>query len=257
MIVKKGPEQIDKMYAAGRLLAKAMTEVRDRVAPAATTKELDSIARRVIEGGGGIPSFLGYHGSSGSQSAFPGAICASVNEVIVHGIPNSRKLLEGDIVSIDVGVILDGWHADSAATFAVGTVDEEIAELLKITKSSLDAAIEVCLPGNRVSDIGVAVEAVVQSSDFSIVREFVGHGIGRSLHEDPQIANFATGGRGALLEEGMVLAIEPMVNAGVWQTKTLEDGWTVVTADGAPSAHFEHTVAITANGPWVLTALDA
>jgi len=177
--------------------------------------------------------------------------------VIVHGIPNQEPLKEGDVLSVDVGLILDGWHADSAHTYAVGTISSKATRLLDVTKASLEAGIEQCQPGNHLTDISHAVQRVVEHAGFSVVREFVGHGIGRNLHEDPQIPNFGSPGRGPLIEPGMVFAIEPMVNAGGWRTRTLDDGWTVVTADGKLSAHFEHTVAVTPAGPLVLTRLPA
>jgi methionyl aminopeptidase len=209
-------------------------------------RDLDGLADRLIRERGAVPSFLGYRG-------YPGRICASPNEVIVHGIPDDRELVEGDILSVDVGLILDGWHADSACTYPVGEIDPVARKLLEVTEASLEAGIERCRPGLHLSDISHAIESVIVAEGFSVVREFVGHGIGRQLHEDPQVPNFGPPGQGPLLETGMVLAIEPMVNVGGWKTKTLDDGWTVVTLDGSLSAHFEHTVAVTDNGPDVLT----
>ena len=214
-----------------------------------SARDLDTLADRLIRELGGIPSFLGNRG-------YPGRICASPNEIIVHGIPDERVLQEGDILSVDVGLTLDGWHADSAVTHAVGTITPEARRLLEVTEASLAAGIEQCRPGRHLSDVSHAIEKVVVGGGFSVVREFVGHGIGRALHEDPQVPNFGPPGEGPVLEPGMVLAIEPMVNVGGWKTKTLADGWTVVTLDGSLSAHFEHTVAITENGPEVLTRRD-
>ncbi|HYR63985.1 MAG TPA: type I methionyl aminopeptidase [Actinomycetota bacterium] len=250
MIQKKSPEQIEKMLVAGQALADVIAELAKSVAPGVTTRELDGIAERLIRDKDAVPSFLGYRG-------FPGSICASPNNVIVHGIPNDTVLKDGDLLSVDVGLILDGWHADSAHTYPVGTVSPKATRLLDVTKASLEAGIEQCRPGNRLTDISHAVQRVVEHERFAVVREFVGHGIGRNLHEDPQIPNFGAPGRGPAIEAGMVFAIEPMVNAGGWRTKTLDDGWTVVTADGRLSAHFEHTVAVTPAGPLVLTRLPA
>lgn len=247
MIIKKTRSQIEKMERAGRLLAEVIAELGEAVAPGVTLKQLDEMANRSIRLRGGVPSFLGYRG-------FPASICASPNEVVVHGIPSDRVLEDGDIFSADFGLILEGWHADSAFTFAVGEVAPETRRLLEVTVKSLEAGIALCRPGNRLGDVGHAIEAVVEEAGFTVVREFVGHGIGRSLHEDPQVPNFGHPGRGPVLEEGWVLAIEPMVNMGDWRTRILEDGWTVVTADNSLSAHFEHTVAITSDGPKVLTA---
>lgn len=247
MIIKKTPEQIAKMRRAGRALAEVYKEVERSIRPGIDVMDLDKVAERSIRTRGAVPSFLGYKG-------FPGSICASVNEVVVHGIPEKRKLVEGDIFSADIGLILDGWHADCARTYPVGRVRDEAAHLLKVTEASLNAGIEQCRPGNHLSDISHAIQTVVEEAGFSVVREYAGHQIGRQMHEgDVWVSNLGPPGRGPRLEAGMVFAIEPMVNAGGWQTKVLEDGWTVVTADGSLSAHFEHTVAITPEGPFVLT----
>ncbi|HWD07542.1 MAG TPA: type I methionyl aminopeptidase [Actinomycetota bacterium] len=250
MIQKKTPDQILKMLVAGQALAEVIAELATAVAPGVTLLDLDAMAERLIRDRGAVPSFLGYKG-------FPGSICASPNKVIVHGIPDGTVLHEGDVLSVDVGLILDGWHADSAHTYPVGRISAKAVKLLDATKQSLDAGIAQCQPGKRLTDIGHAVQRVVERAGFSVVREFVGHGIGRDLHEDPQIPNFGPPGRGPLIEPGMVFAIEPMVNVGGWRTRTLDDGWTVITADGSLSAHFEHTVAITPEGPLVLTRLPA
>ena len=249
MTHKKSPEEIAAMRRAGVILADTLNRLEEAVRPGVTTMALDALAARTISGAGASASFKGYRG-------FPASICASPNEVIVHGIPGPRRLEEGDIVSVDVGVFYQGWHADSAWTFPVGDIDAGAAELLKVTEASLDAAIEQCEVGNRLGDVGYAVEQMATSAGFSIVREYAGHGIGRELHEDLWVANFGPPGRRELLTAGMTLAIEPMVNAGGRATKTLDDGWTVVTADGSLSAHFEHTVAITPEGHQVLTRRD-
>jgi methionyl aminopeptidase len=247
MISRKSAKELDKMRRAGRALAEVHTELAEAVAPGVRIKDLDDLADKLIRERGGVPSFLGYRG-------YPGRICASVNEVIVHGIPDDRVLEDGDILSIDVGLTVDGWHADSAVTHGVGTITDEAERLLDVTQRSLEAGIDQCRAGGRLSDISHAIESLVVGEGFSVVREFVGHGIGRALHEDPQVPNFGPPGEGPVLQPGLVLAIEPMVNVGGWKTKTLSDGWTVVTLDGSLSAHFEHTVAVTDNGPEVLTA---
>ena len=234
------------MRRAGIIHAEVMGRLEEALRPGVTTGELDRIARETMESRGATASFLGYRG-------FTGSICASPNHVIVHGIPGDTVVSDGDIISIDVGVYLDGFHVDSACTFPVGEVTAEAAELLKVTEGALDAAIAQCRPGSRLGDVGHAVEQTAEGAGFSIVREYVGHGVGRSLHEDPQIPNYGPPGRREVLAPGMTLAIEPMVNAGGAATKALSDGWTVVTADGSLSAHFEHTVAITPDGHEVLT----
>jgi methionyl aminopeptidase len=234
------------MREAGRVTALALRVVGEAVRPGATTKELDVIAEEAIRGEGGVPAFLGYRG-------FPATICAPLNEQVVHGIPGKVRLAEGDILSVDVGAVVDGYYGDAAFTYAVGDVDEETTRLLQATRDALDAGIAACMPGNRLFDVSNAVQRAAEGAGFSVVREYVGHGIGRSMHEEPQVPNFGPVGKGPLLKEGIVLAIEPMVNAGGPEVRSLDDGWTVVTADGAKSAHFEHTVAVTAAGPIVLT----
>lgn len=248
MIVRKTSEQIEAMARSGRVLAEVIREMGEAIRPGVTLKALDEMAERSMRLRGAVPSFLGYRG-------FPASICASPNEMVVHGIPDGRKLKQGDIFSADFGLILDGWHADSAYTFPVGAISEEARQLLEVTQAALAAGIECCHPGHRLGDIGNAIQQIVEGAGFSIVREFVGHGIGRSMHEDPQVPNYGRAGRGPVLEEGWVLAIEPMVTTGGWETKMMDDNWGVVTADGSLSAHFEHTVAVTANGPRVLTGL--
>src|SRR3954464_7910709 len=238
------------MRAAGRLVGQVLTELSAKVAPGVTTADLDAIAEGLIVDAGAIPAFKGYHG-------YPATICASVNEEVIHGIPSGKRVLEaGDVVSIDVGASLAGYYGDSAVTLPVGLVSEEAARLLRVTDESLYKAIEAVKPGGRVSDIGHAVQKHVEAHGFSVVREFVGHGIGQAMHEDPQVPNYGEPGRGPRLAEGMVLAIERMVNAGKPAVKVLADGWTAVTRDASLSAHFEHTVAVTADGPWILTARE-
>ena len=238
------------MRDAGRLVGEVLTELAAHVAPGVTTADLDAMAEARITRAGATPAFKGYHG-------YPATICASINEEVIHGIPSGRRVLnEGDILSIDVGVSLNGYFGDSAVTVPVGQVSEQAAMLLRATEESLFKAIERVRPGGRISDIGNAVQKHVEAHGFSVVREFVGHGIGQRMHEEPQVPNYGEPGRGPRLAEGMVLAIEPMVNAGKASVKVLADGWTAVTKDGSLSAHFEHTVAVTADGPWILTARE-
>ena len=246
MIYKKSPEEIAIMRRGAAIHRETLDKLEASLRPGLTTGELDRIARETIESRGATPSFLGYRG-------FTGSICSSRNDVIVHGIPGEERLEDGDIIAIDVGVYFEGFHVDSAWTFPVGEVTAGAAELLKVTAASLDAAVAQCRPGARLGDIGHAVEQTAESAGFSVVREYVGHGVGRALHEDPQIPNYGPPGRREVLAPGMTLAIEPMVNAGGAGTRALSDGWTVVTADGSLSAHFEHTVAITLDGHEVLT----
>jgi methionyl aminopeptidase len=250
VIVCRSAAELEKMRAAGRLVGEVLTELTARVAPGVTTAELDELAETRIVRAGATPAFKGYHG-------YPATICASINEEVIHGIPSGRRRLnEGDVISIDVGASLDGYYGDSAVTLAVGAVSEEAARLLRVTEESLYKAIAAVKPGGRISDIGHAVQKHVEAYGFSVVREFVGHGIGQRMHEEPQIPNYGEPGRGPRLTEGMVLAIEPMVNAGKAAVKVLGDGWTAVTRDGSLSAHFEHTVAVTADGAWILTARE-
>jgi methionyl aminopeptidase len=250
VIVCRSAAELEKMRTAGRLVGEVLTELTSRIAPGVTTAELDEVAEARIRSAGAIPAFKGYHG-------YPATICASINEEVIHGIPSGRRVLnEGDIVSIDVGASLDGYFGDSAVTLAVGQVSENAATLLRVTEEALYKAIERVRPGARISDIGHAVQQHVEAYGFSVVREFVGHGIGQRMHEEPQVPNYGEPGRGLRLTEGMVLAIEPMVNAGKPAVKVLADGWTAVTRDGSLSAHFEHTVAVTADGPWILTARE-
>lgn len=234
------------MREAGRVTARALRAVGEAVRPGVCTRDLDSIAADVIRDAGAVPSFKDYHG-------FPGSICASVDHEVVHGIPGPRVLEEGSIVSIDIGAIVEGYHGDGAMTFPVGEVSAEAARLLDATRRSLEAGMAHCVEGMRLFDIGHAVQQVAEAAGFSVVREYVGHGIGREMHEEPQVPNFGQAGTGPTLKSGMVLAIEPMINAGTAAVSVLSDGWTVVTADGSLSAHFEHTVAVTGSGPLILT----
>jgi methionyl aminopeptidase len=247
VIVRKSKAEIEIMREAGRVSARALRLVGDAVVAGITTFELDEIAEAAIRADGGIPAFKGYHG-------FPKTLCTSINCQVVHGIPSEMiKLREGDIISVDVGAIVDGYYGDNARTFPVGKISDEATRLLAATKASLDAGIQQARAGNHLFDIGASVQAVAEDAGFSVVREYVGHGIGRNMHEDPNVPNYGIAGKGPRLEVGMVLAIEPMVNAGGAGVDALPDGWTVVTRDGRLSAHFEHTVAITAEGPDLLT----
>jgi len=247
VITRKNREQIALMRRAGRVVAE-MHEVCTRAAkPGATTLDVDAAARDVLQRRGARSNFLGYNG-------FPAVVCTSPNNVIVHGIPSADVVLEaGDILSIDCGAIIEGWHADAAVTVPVGEIDDESTRLIEVTRRSLEAAIDQVVEGHRLGDVGAAVEGIAEQAGFTVVREYVGHGIGTAMHEDPQVPNYGPAGRGLKLKEGHVLAIEPMVNAGTAATRLLDDGWTVVTADGRRSAHFEHTIAVTDHGPEVLT----
>jgi methionyl aminopeptidase len=246
MIVRKSPAEIEIMREAGRVSALALRLAGEAVAVGVTTAELDKIAEDAIRAEGGVPAFKGYHG-------FPATLCTSFNEQVVHGIPGTRKLRDGDILSIDVGAIIDGYYGDNARTFAVGDVATRTRRLMEVTQQSLEAGISKCRPGMRLYDISAAVQRVAEAAGFSVVREYVGHGIGRQMHEEPQVPNYGPAGKGPTLQPGMVLAIEPMINEGAAAVRQLDDGWTVVTADGKPSAHFEHTIAITEEGPDILT----
>ncbi|MEQ8329618.1 MAG: type I methionyl aminopeptidase [Longimicrobiales bacterium] len=252
MIHIRTPEEIDRMARGGAIIAGLLGEVPNRIRPGVSTWELDQFCDEYIVGhDGAVPAFKGLYG-------FPGSVCISVNEEVVHGIPSKARVLEdGDIVSIDVGVRLDGWCSDSAWTFPVGEVAAPTQALLDITRASLDAAASAAVRGNHVGDLGAAVMQTVEGTEYGIIRDLVGHGIGRDVHEEPQVPNVGRAGYGPLLREGMVLAIEPMLSAGTVNIRTLDDGWTVVTADGALAAHFEHTVAITAEGPRILTGVPS
>ncbi|BDG30416.1 type I methionyl aminopeptidase [Parageobacillus thermoglucosidasius] len=248
MIICKTPREIEIMREAGKIVALTRQELEKHIRPGITTKELDQIAEAVIRKHGAIPSFKGYNG-------FPGSICTSVNEELVHGIPGDRVLKEGDIISIDVGAQYNGYHADSAWTYPVGEIAEETKKLLEVTEKSLYIGLEEAKPGARLTNISHAIQTYVESHHFSIVREYVGHGIGQNLHEDPQVPHYGPPNKGPRLKPGMTLCVEPMVNAGSRYVKTLADNWTVVTVDGKMCAHFEHTIVITENGYEILTTL--
>jgi methionyl aminopeptidase len=248
VIVCRSQSEIEKLRRVNQLVARILAELRQTVAPGVTTHDIDALAERRVREAGAEPAFKGYHG-------YPATVCASVNEQVVHGIPSSRGLVDGDILSIDMGAKLDGFYGDCAVTVPVGSISPQAASLLKVTEEALFRGIAVVKPGARVSDIGAAVQKHVESHGYSVVREFVGHGIGTALHEEPQVANYGPGGSGPRLSEGMVIAIEPMVNAGKADVKVLSDGWTAVTVDRSLSAHFEHTVVVTREGTEILTLL--
>jgi methionyl aminopeptidase len=249
VIPLKTAADVDAIAEAGAILARLFDAIRPQVKAGNTTLELDRFAEDFIRSHPGAePAFKGLYG-------FPATLCISLNHEVVHGIPRRNRVLkEGDIVSVDAGVRLNGWYADAAVTYPVGEIDIDAARLLDVTQTALKCGIETALAGNRLGDIGHAVQQVAEGAGFSVVREYVGHGIGRSMHEDPQIPNYGEPGRGPQLKPGLVVAVEPMVNVGGWETRVLADDWTVVTADGALSAHFEHTIAVTEDGPEVLTA---
>ena len=244
--MRRTSDEIAKMRRAGRIVAEMHERTREAIRPGVTTSELDKVAREVLEQRNARSNFLGYHG-------FPAVICTSPNDTIVHGIPGDYRLEEGDIISVDCGAIVEGYHGDAAYTAAVGQVSEEATRLMEVTERSLWAAIEQMVDGNRISDIGHAVQTVAEAAGFSVVREYVGHAIGTAMHEEPQVPNYGPPGRGPRLRPGLVLAVEPMVNVGGAVTRLLADGWSVVTADGSLSAHFEHTIAVGQDGPEVLT----
>ena len=246
MIIKKTPEEIERMAASGDILVRTMNLLAGKVRPGVTTAELDGAAERFIRSQGAVPAFKGYRG-------FPGSICASPNSMVVHGIPGPYKLGRGDILSVDIGVVLDGWVSDAARTFGVGAISPVADKLLRVTEESLMAAVPQCRPGNRLGDIGHAIQEHVEAEGLSVVRSLVGHGVGREMHEDPQIPNYGKPGTGIVLEEGMVLAIEPMVTAGRHAVRVADDRWSIFSQDGSLAAHFEFTIAITAAGPRILT----
>ena len=247
MIIRKSPDELERMARAGRIVADTIALIGEHARPGVTTAELDELADEYIAGQGGYPTFKGYRG-------YPAATCLSPNSMIVHGIPGPYELTEGDVLSVDVGVTLDGFVADSAYTFAIGEISADAERLLEVGQAALAAAIEQCLVGHRLSDISHAVQLVTEAAGFSVVRTLVGHGVGRSMHEDPQIPNYGQPGRGPLLGEGMTFAIEPMITAGGPDIVVHDDEWSISTADGTLSAHFEHTVAVTEAGPRILTA---
>jgi len=251
VILLKSSRELGHMRAAGGILAEVKERLKALVRPGASTKDIDEDIESFIVGKGAVPAFKGYRG-------YPATVCTSINNEVVHGIPSAkRKLKDGDIIGLDLGCIVEGYYGDCAITLPVGPVPERVQELLDVTRESLDKAIVQCRAGNRIGDISHAVQAHCESHGFGVVRAFVGHGIGRSLHEEPQVPNFGEAGRGPVLKAGMVLAIEPMVTMGSWEVRVLEDGWTAVTADGSFAAHFEDTIAITGNGPEVLTRTAA
>jgi methionyl aminopeptidase len=247
LITRKNSEQLALMRRAGEVVAEMHQVCTEAAVPGATTLQVDAVAREVLARRGARSNFLGYHG-------FPAVVCTSPNDVVVHGIPSADVVLhDGDILSIDCGAIIEGWHADAAITVPIGDVDDESTRLMEATRRSLEAAIDQVVEGHRLGDVGAAVEGIAERAGFAVVREYVGHGIGTAMHEDPQVPNYGPAGRGMKLKVGHVLAIEPMVNAGTAETEVLDDGWTVVTVDGRRSAHFEHTIAVTEHGPEVLT----
>lgn len=249
-ITIKRPAEIDRMREAGAILADILEVLHSELRPGVTTGELDDIAARMIRDAGAVPSFLGY----GSRPPFPGVICTSLNDEVVHGIPSKqRRLADGDLLSVDIGCIVDGWHADCARTWTVGTVPTEARELIDMTRRGMEAGIAAAAPGNRLGDVGFAIESVAHECGYGVVRPFVGHGIGRSMHEDPQVPNYGRPGTGLLIEPGMCFAIEPMFTLGGDDVTVNDDGWTVRTVDGRLAAHFENTIAVTADGPRVLT----
>lgn len=247
MIVLKSKAEIEKMRRANQLVVEVMKTIGTMIKPGVTTKDLDRVAEEIIRGQGGVPAFLGYRG-------FPATLCTSINEEVVHGIPSDKRVLNaGDIVSVDCGVVLDGFYGDHAITFAVGDVAPRTQRLLEITQEALKKGIEKMVVGNRLGDVGAAIQSHVEAEGFGVVKDYVGHGIGRNLHEEPQVPNYGQSGTGLRLKAGMVLAVEPMINEGVADVKLLSDDWTVITADAKHSAHFEHSVAVTENGPDILS----
>jgi len=250
VITIRSKGEVDRLRRVNQLVGRILAELRKMAQPGMTTEEIDAAAEALVREAGAEPAFKGYHG-------YPATVCASVNEQVVHGIPSNRKLADGDILSIDMGARLDGFYGDSAVTVAIGRAAPQASDLLRVTEEALFHGIDAVKPGARVSDIGAAVQQHVEAHGYSVVREFVGHGIGTSLHEEPQVANYGPGGRGPRLAEGMVFAIEPMVNIGAAAVKVLSDGWTAVTRDGSLSAHFEHTVVVTGEGREILTLLEA
>lgn len=247
-IILKSPREITQMRGAGQVVAAVLEEVGKKVRPGITTAELDDIAVSEVKKRGAETSFKGYHG-------FPASICTSVNEEVVHGIPGSRVLQEGEIISLDFGALMNGFHGDAAVTVGVGKISTEAQKIIDATRGALQAGIAAARIGARLGDVSAAIQSYAEARGFSVVREYVGHGIGRELHEDPQVPNFGVTGEGPVLQKGMTMALEPMLNAGGWRTRVAEDKWTVVTADGRLSAHFEHTIVIDENGPEILTKL--
>lgn len=255
MISIKSSHEIEAMKRAGELVAMVLEKIGEAVKPGVTTQELDRIAEEIITKKGAIPSFKGYKGLPGAID-YPASICASVNNEVVHGIPGLKMLKDGDIISIDVGAYLDGFHGDAARTFGVGRISENAQRLIEVTKQSFFEGLAKAVPGNRVVDISAAIQEYVERHGFSVVRDYIGHGIGQNLHESPEVPNYRTRSRGPRLEKGMTLAVEPMVNEGSYQVNVLANKWTVVTADGSLSAHYENTIAVTDCEPIILTKLD-
>jgi methionyl aminopeptidase len=249
MVIRKSRSELEKMRRAGLIVAETLRDLRKLIAPGVSTRELDAYAEKKIRSAGAYPTFKGYRG-------FPGSICASVNDEVVHGIPSERQLREGDIIKIDCGATLDNFIGDAAITVPVGKVSPEVESLLQVTRESLFKAVEKMVPGNCLFDVSYAVQEYVEERGYTVVREFCGHGVGQRMHEDPQVPNYGRPGTGPRLKEGWVLAIEPMVNQGAHEINILSDGWTVKTKDGRVSSHFEHTIAVTEDGPVVLTALE-
>src|SRR5438132_1340439 len=249
MVIRKSKIEIEKMRVAGQIVARVLKQLSEIVQPGITTRDLDAEAERLIRAAGAVPTFKGYHG-------YPASICASINDEVVHGIPSKRKLREGDIIGIDCGATFMGYVGDAAITIPVGNVSDAVKHLLDATQRSLYKAIEKCRVGNRLGDVCNAVQSYVEPLGYSVVKNYCGHGVGRAMHEEPQVPNYGKPGTGPVLREGWVIAIEPMINLGHEDVKVLSDGWTVITMDGQPSAHFEHTVAITREGPQRLTLLD-
>jgi methionyl aminopeptidase len=245
----KSPREIEIMRRSGKITSKTLAALIAAAKPGVTTGRLNQLADESIRSMGGVPTFIGYHG-------YPSAICASVNDEVVHGMPGDRVLLEGDLLSIDIGTTFEGYVSDSAVTVAIGSVSEAAQRLMRVTQECLMLGIEQMQPGNRLGDIGHAIQQHAEASGYGVVRALVGHGVGRKMHEDPQVPNYGTPGQGTVLRTGLVLAIEPMITEGTWEVETLDDGWTVVTEDGKLAAHFEHTIAITDQGPKILTLRD-
>lgn len=246
MVTIKSRKEIDLMYAAGQIVKEVLEKLEEYIKPGLTTLDIDKFAQNIIDSRDALPSFKGYHG-------YPASVCASVNEVVIHGIPSGRVITEGDIVSVDVGAIKNGYHGDAARTYAVGKISKEAEDLINVTRESFFKGIEKAVDGGRLSDISHEVQTYVEAHGYGVVREFFGHGIGREMHEEPSIPNYGKPNRGLRLRAGMVLAVEPMVTAGFYGVKTLKDGWTTVTEDGSLAAHYENTVAITLDGPKILT----
>lgn len=246
MIIRKSKRELEIMKKASQVVAETHALLAEEIEPGITTQEIDRLAEEYIRSQGAEPAFKGYQG-------FPSTVCVAINEQVVHGIPGSRQLESGDIIGLDIGAVVDGYYGDAAQTLAVGDISDQAQDLLETTEGALYKGIEQMVVGNRLSDISHAIQQHVEEAGYSVVRKFVGHGVGQEMHEDPQVPNFGSPGRGPRLKEGMVLAIEPMVNVGTYQVKTLDDGWTVVTQDGELSAHFEHSIAITDSGPEILT----